>query len=103
MKLYQPCNGTEGDWFISKWCGTCVKEAVSENAQQQCDIVFLSMSYSIGDAEYPKQWVYSDNDEPMCTAYKNRDEYNRERRDKRKKVIASTNDTKTGDLFNEKI
>ncbi len=99
MKLYQPSNGTEGDWFISKWCGSCVKNPKSMDAINQCDILCMTMVCNIDDSEYPRQWVYSEDDEPMCTAYKNRDEYNRERRSKRKDVIVSSNDTRTGDLF----
>lgn len=58
---YRPSNGSEGDWFVGRWCERCVKA-------KPCAIVGRSMAHSIGEPGYPRQWV-QDDDGPRCTAY----------------------------------
>lgn len=58
---YMPCNGSEGDIFMSRWCNTCILDV-----NEDCEILALSLC-----GEQPKQWVYFEN-KPICTAYKKR-------------------------------
>lgn len=82
-ELWQPSNGTIGEIFMADHCYKCAKFPHSPDAKNQCRIVLLSMAFSIEDKEYPREWCYVDG-EPTCTAFKDRDEYNAERRLKRK-------------------
>lgn len=58
---YMPCNGTEGDIFISRWCETC-----QNDINEDCEILTLSFC-----GKQAKEWVYFEN-KPICTAYKKR-------------------------------
>lgn len=80
---YQPSNGTEGEWFMSTFCANCIKQPISADARNQCDILMRTFFYSIGDKEYPKEWIKGSKGK-TCTAFKSREEFNRERRLKRK-------------------
>ena len=73
---YRPSNGTEGDAFISSWCGQCARDkSISEGIEldecddnELCSIIADTMAYSIDDPEYPKEWIIK-NGEPCCTAF----------------------------------
>ena len=54
---YFPSNGTEGCWFIEKYCDTCYK-------RYNCTILMRSL---IG--KEPKQWIYNEENEPTCTSF----------------------------------
>lgn len=82
-KLYQPSNGTEGDIFMSQYCYRCSKFPHSSDAKNQCMIVLGTMALGIDDPEYPKQWQIGPNG-PTCTAFKDREQANAERRERRK-------------------
>lgn len=94
MRKYQPSNGTEGDIFMSEFCFKCVKMPKSPEAENQCEIFYRTQCYSVEDKEYPEQWRY-EHGKPVCSAFKDRDEYNAERRARKRNLIAST----TPDLF----
>lgn len=96
---YRPSNGTEGEWFMDQFCHQCVKCPISPEADNQCKIMLRSLMYNTEDKEYPKQWVYTDEGKPICTAFKSREEYNASRRSKaiRQNYIAS--DKLTLDMF----
>lgn len=64
---YRPSNGSEGDWFMSKWCRRCVKDS----AAMPCGIIARSMALDIGEKGYPREWV-EDGDGPRCTAFSDR-------------------------------
>lgn len=76
-KPYQPCNGTEGLVFTDAWCGNCARDkAMSEgkpieecNDNEKCEIIANSMCYSVGDPQYPKEWVFAHDGQPCCTAF----------------------------------
>ena len=96
-KLYQPSNGTEGEIFWDGWCHRCVKHPHNPDASNQCAILGRTFIYSTSDKEYPKEWCYDENGRPQCTAFKSREEFNAERRARRKGIIAS--DKATVDMF----
>lgn len=96
-KPYQPSNGTEGDIFMGKFCFKCVKLPHDTAAKNQCNILLHTFVYDIGDQQYPKEWI-SISGKPACTAFKDRDEANAERRESRKPQ-AQQGDIKTRELF----
>jgi len=65
----QPSNGTEGMIFTDKYCMNCINCDPNPNGKKQCMILCNSMAYSINDKEYPKEWVYDENDKGICTSY----------------------------------
>ena len=69
-KLYRPSNGTEGDYFMGKFCYQCIHDNPDYNVSApRCDIMTATMCYDINDKEYPKEWTYDDNNEPICTKF----------------------------------
>ena len=88
IKKYRPSNGTEGDMFMSQFCHKCIKFPHSPESVRQCGIYFKTMCYTLADKKYPHQWQIKE-DGPVCTAYKNRDEFNANRRVKRRLYIAT--------------
>jgi hypothetical protein len=77
IELYRPSNGTEGECFISHWCGNCARDkAMSEGLnfddcddEQVCKIIGDTMHYNIDDPEYPREWNYDASGSPQCTAF----------------------------------
>lgn len=94
---FQPCNGTHGDCFRSAWCDQCVKHPHDMDAKGQCFILLSTMAWNIDDPEYPEEWQYKDG-EPVCTAFKSRDEYNARRRQSRPQTRTRA-DSNTDDMF----
>lgn len=90
---YQPSNGTEGDIFMGQFCYRCVKFPHSPDAKNQCMIVLRTMAHNVTDPEYPIQWQHGP-DGPTCTAFRDRDEANAERRARR-----NVKPSRTDDLF----
>lgn len=83
IELYQPSNGTEGDIFMSEFCFKCSKFPHDSDAKNQCAIFGKSLIYDTKDKEYPHQWRI-ESGKPTCTAFKDREEANAERRESRK-------------------
>lgn len=72
-KPYRPSNGTEGDWFLSKFCLHCIHgkyEHTGDVIDNPCEIITASFFSEIGTSTYPPEWVYDDNEEPTCTAWR---------------------------------
>ncbi len=64
-KPYTPSNGTEGTWFISKFCDNCVHQHPDPENPRQCyDILLKSLM-----GGQPPEWVYNEEAEPVCTAF----------------------------------
>lgn len=64
---YRPSNGTEGMSFMDSFCFNGCKH---ETKEKPCQIMGRSLGYSIGDPEYPKEWIQEDDgSRPRCTAY----------------------------------
>jgi len=57
---YRPSNGTEGDMFMYQYCRRCRK-------YDNCDLVSLSILHDVDDPEYPEEWQYGENGQPVCT------------------------------------
>ena len=74
---YQPSNHTEGDAFMTKWCGECKRMAgyfgdIDEDlcrGEAPCEILGAAFSRSLRSPQYPKEWTFSDDGTPICTAF----------------------------------
>ncbi len=67
---YRPANGAEGDLFHEWFCFRCRHESEAN----PCEILTRSLTFNLGDSEYPAEWVENDvpcaNDSnPRCTAF----------------------------------
>lgn len=69
-KPYRPSNGTEGCSFIETYCMNCIHENPDPEKDPKCDIQTLTMCLDLNDPEYPKEWIYDENNKPCCTAFK---------------------------------
>jgi len=72
MDKYCPSNGSEGDWFETKFCHTCEHDrGFREKGIDaiSCDILTRALALFIDDTGYPKEWTYDKDEKPTCTAY----------------------------------
>lgn len=76
-KKYQPSNGTEGELFISGWCGECARDKAAREGEpleecddnEVCDIIGRTFAHDVNDPEYPVEWQYGKDGQPCCTAF----------------------------------
>lgn len=76
-EAYRPCNGTEGDAFFAAWCCRCGRDkAMREGCDidecddnERCAIIATTMFSDIDDQDYPREWRYGDDGQPMCAAF----------------------------------
>jgi len=73
MKPYLPSNGTEGMAFESRWCDRCTKMPINQRAKSQCRYLLMALC-----GNHNGKW-FADDGGAVCTAFKSRDEYNRNR------------------------
>jgi hypothetical protein len=64
LKLYRPANGTEGMIFEAHFCDRCVHD---EN--QDCDIHNRALVYGENEPEYPREWQYDEDGDPVCIKF----------------------------------
>ena len=64
---YRPANGSEGDYFMSKWCDRCSKDDMENNVM--CPIIGQTMAFDVDEPGYPKEWQYGEDGKPLCTAF----------------------------------
>lgn len=72
-KPYRPSNGSEGEIFYAAWCSDCAADEGFRNDPDRCDscpIVANALCFDIADPEYPKEWVYGADGQPMCKAFR---------------------------------
>jgi hypothetical protein len=62
---YRPSNGSEGDWFMSRFCHRCVKDSESK----PCRILGRTFALDVDDKGYPREWITDDAHGPRCTAF----------------------------------
>ena len=68
IKKYRPSNGTEGIYFMEKFCDKCYYDRNSD-----CEILARTLIFDVNDPEYPKEWTYKNNS-PVCTKFKDIDD-----------------------------
>lgn len=71
---YQPCNGTEGEYFHSMWCEECARDKVmnGEATQEQADADPSLYCQILNDSfinEGVAEWVIDKDGQPCCTAF----------------------------------
>lgn len=73
-RTYCPSNGTEGEWFIDKYCSNCIHEkwlhSPEDDDAKKCEILSNSMLYNYNEPGYPKEWIYDEKGKPSCTCFK---------------------------------
>jgi hypothetical protein len=73
QRKYRPSNGSEGCWFIEKYCYNCIHgkyEHTGNTEDKPCEISTLSFMLDIDDKDYPEEWQYDDQGKPCCTAFR---------------------------------
>lgn len=69
-RLYEPSNGTEGEWFDSHYCAKCSRDLLGRKlGDGGCKILLRALTKDVSDPEYPREWTYNDADFPTCTAF----------------------------------
>jgi len=75
-RKYRPSNGSEGEWFMDKFCENCLYEKwthTMNDKDAKCDILSNSMLYDLNDPKYPAEWTYDAQGHATCTKYKHWD------------------------------
>lgn len=73
VELYRPCNGLEGDAFMSRWCRKCARDNFDENTGDGgCEIIAYTFALDEDDADYPRAWR-QDGGQVRCTAFEPRE------------------------------
>jgi len=62
-KKWRPSNGTEGEIFLSRVCGTCKK------GRPPCAIAEKTFYFNVDAPEYPAEWQINEEGQPTCTAW----------------------------------
>ena len=64
---YRPSNGTEGEFFMERWCYRCRHDSAPDDF---CPILATTMAFDVDDPEYPSEWVQNeDGIGGYCTAF----------------------------------
>lgn len=72
---YRPGSGTEGASFDDAWCDHCARDAEFRATDCEgdpalgCQILADALCFDIKDPNFPKEWVYSRDGRPCCTAF----------------------------------
>lgn len=64
---WRPANGTEGIMFMEQFCYRCSED---DGEDKLCEICTNTMIYDTKDDEYPKEWQYGNDGQPICAAFK---------------------------------
>lgn len=56
--------------FMERWCMLCAKDNIDpDTGDGGCSIIADTMALTVGDPDYPKDWVISAEGQPVCTAF----------------------------------
>jgi hypothetical protein len=66
---YVPSNGTEGMYFVEKFCMNCINCDPNPEGEKQCDIFRRAFCCDYKDPRYPSEWTYDEKGTPTCTAW----------------------------------
>jgi hypothetical protein len=73
VRKYRPSSGTEGIWFTDTYCSNCIHgkyEHTADINDKPCEILTRSFFCDINDKDYPEEWQYTEDDRPVCTAFR---------------------------------
>ena len=65
---YRPSNGTEGEIFMQEFCDSCIYG--DPGNEKYCEIIKKTMMFDVDDREYPIEWRYGEDGQPICTKFK---------------------------------
>ena len=76
-KKYRPSNGTEGDSFLHRWCIRCErdkslcsdKDFDDSDEGERCEILNRTFLHDVDHPEYPTEWQYGKDGQPICAAF----------------------------------
>jgi hypothetical protein len=60
-------------FFVEEFCMNCLHEKflhTNKFGDKQCDIFSRSLIYGVNEPGYPEEWIYDENDNPTCTAWR---------------------------------
>ena len=72
---YRPCNGSEGEFFISMWCEECDHDKVMngtatvDDADRDPSLYCEILNRSFRSDEDLPEWTHSDDGQPKCTKF----------------------------------
>lgn len=77
IKLYRPGSATQGESFISGWCGRCKHDRVTNGTvhfddavdDDYCQILGKTFLHDIASADYPQEWRYDSDGCPVCISF----------------------------------
>ncbi len=69
-KKWKPSNGSIGSSFMCAFCNKCIHDDVDFGGRDGCDILARTLIHNITDPDYPSEWTYDDEGDPVCTAFK---------------------------------
>ena len=71
VELFRPGNGSEGEWFHSKFCDVCECDRAfrdEELGAVGCDILARALMFGVDEQGFPTEWRYVEA-KPTCTAF----------------------------------
>lgn len=72
---YQPCNGSEGEYFQAMWCEECERDKVMngsatiDEADHDPDLYCEILNRSFRSDEPLPEWTYGADGQPCCTQF----------------------------------
>jgi len=70
-KPYRPSNGTEGEFFMARFCYRCTWETDfrrDPGSNDGCSILAYTFAYDIDDPNYPEEWI-EEAAGPRCLSF----------------------------------
>jgi len=65
-RKYYPRNKVDGGLFFDTWCRRCEKD---NGGGFGCDIADAAVIYTTEAEDFPAEWTYGTNGQPMCLAF----------------------------------
>jgi len=87
---FRPSNSGEGMAFEAQFCERCIRNPVNPESKTQCPHLLKALC----DEDNGK-WIYGDDGQPICTAFRSREDANR----CRTRVLKSKPDKNQMSLF----
>lgn len=66
---YRPSNGSEGMGFTGEFCDNCVHENPDPDSKRKCELLSATMMLDPWEKGYPREWQYTPEGKPTCTAF----------------------------------
>lgn len=68
---FRPSNGAEGYCFEAAWCLRCDRDDAFQKDMNTagCCILADALCFDIDAPEYPQEWIYGGDGQPVCTAF----------------------------------